>query len=201
MWKKLPSKKQKEILDFIEGFQKQKQYSPSLKEIADNFQIKIPTVHQHIDALKEKGFLKKEKGKKRSIKSCTLANNDMVKIMLLGIIPAGGPIEPIENPEPLQIPKQMLKKSGSHYALKVSGKSMIEEGIFDGDIIIVREQPVVENGENAVIYLPDDNTTTLKKIYQEENRVKLVPANKEMRPFYEKSVQIQGKVVGIIRKF
>jgi SOS regulatory protein LexA len=123
-----------------------------------------------------------------------------VEIPLLGIIPAGGPIEPIEDPEPLQVPQQMLSKSGRHYALKVSGTSMIEEGISDGDIIIVREQPSVENGEKAVAYLPDKNSVTLKKIYKEKSRIKLVPANKTMEPFYEKNVEIQGKVIGVLRK-
>ena len=86
-----------------------------------------------------------------------------------------------------------------HYALKVVGTSMIEEGITDGDIVIVREQDQVNDGEKAVAYLPDKDAVTLKKIYREKNRIKLVPANKYMKPFYARDVQIQGKVVGVLR--
>ena len=119
----------------------------------------------------------------------------------MGLITAGGPIEAIRNPEPIEVPRSMLSRGANHYALKVLGTSMIEEGISDGDIIIVREQPIVENGEKAVAYLPDKNAVTLKKIYQEKNRVKLVPANKTMKPFYEKNVEVQGKVIGVFRKY
>ena len=93
----------------------------------------------------------------------------------------------------------MLSKGANYYALKVAGVSMIEDGIFDGDIVIVRDQPTVENGEKAVAYLPDQDAVTLKKIYHEKNRVKLVPANQKMKPFYETNVEIQGKVVGVLR--
>jgi repressor LexA len=77
---------------------------------------------------------------------------------------------------------------------------MVEEGISDGDIVIVREQPTVDNGEKAVAYLPDKDAVTLKKIYREKNRIKFVPANATMKPFYEKIVEIQGKVIGVLRK-
>ncbi|MBA3788919.1 hypothetical protein H0X32_00805 [Patescibacteria group bacterium] len=93
----------------------------------------------------------------------------------------------------------MLSRGFNHYALKVSGRSMIEEGISDGDIVIVREQPTVDDGEKAVAYMPDRNEVTLKKIYREKNRIKLVPANHTMKPFYETNVEIQGKVVGVLR--
>lgn len=202
MWTQQPSKKQKEVLAFINGFQEKKGYSPSLKEIAFHFRISIPTVHQHLKYLKNKGLISKKKGKKRSIEVYNPPKNELVRIPLLGTISAGGPIEPIEDPEPLDVPKHMLSKTGRHYALRVSGTSMMEkeEGIFDGDIVIVREQPVVENGEKAVAYLPDKNEVTLKKIYKEKNRVRLQPANKEMSPFYEKNVEIQGKVISVLRR-
>ena len=94
----------------------------------------------------------------------------------------------------------MLSPGANYYALKVSGLSMIEEGISDGDIVVVRDQPTVDDGEKAVAYMPDRNEVTLKKIYREKNRIKLVPANKYMKPFYETNVTIQGKVVGVLRK-
>lgn len=199
-WINKPSKRQAEILQFVTKFQKEKGYAPSLKEIADNFDISIPTVHQHIAYLREKNLLATEKGKKRSIQAFNDRKRDVAEIPLLGVISAGGPIEAISNPEPIEVPRSMLTGGADYYALKVEGVSMIEEGISDGDVVIVRQQQTVDDGEKAVAYLPDRDAVTLKKIYREKNRVKLVPANKYMKPFYEKNVEVQGKVVGVIRK-
>lgn len=118
----------------------------------------------------------------------------------MGIIAAGGPIEAIRDPRPIEVPRNMLSAGANYYALKIAGVSMIEDGIFDGDIIIVREQSNVENGEKAVAYLPEKDAVTLKRIYREKNRIKLVPANQKMEPFYETNVEIQGKVAGVLRK-
>ena len=123
-----------------------------------------------------------------------------VEILLMGLIPAGGPIEAISDPKPIEVPRNMLSSGVNYYALKVTGRSMIEEGISDGDIVIIREQQTVDDGEKAVAYMPDRNEVTLKKIYREKDRIKLVPANKYMEPFYETNVEIQGKVVGVLRK-
>lgn len=201
MWTTKPSKRQAEILSFIRQFQRERGYSPSLAEIASRFKISIPTVHQHISYLKKKNLLATHKGKKRSIQAFNDQKRDLVEIPLMGLIAAGGPIAAVRNPEPIEVPRSMLSRGANHYALKVSGTSMIEEGISDGDIIIVREQPIVDDGEKAVAYLPDRDEVTLKKIYRDKNRIKLVPANKTMKPFYEKNVEVQGKVVGVIRKY
>lgn len=196
-----PSKRQAEILQFITKFQREKRYSPSLGEMANNFGVSIPTIHQHIFYLRKKNLLFADKGKRRSIQAFNDQKRDLVEIPLMGLIAAGGPIEPIRNPEPIEVPRSMLSKGGAdYYALKVSGISMIEEGISDGDIVIVREQPTVDDGEKAVVYLPDKDAVTLKKVYRERNRIKLVPANKTMKPFYEKNVEVQGKVIGVLRK-
>jgi repressor LexA len=194
-----PSKRQAEILKFVTKFQREKNYSPSLGEIAEHFDVSIPTVHQHISYLRKKNLLSANKGKRRSIQIFNNHKRDLVEIPLMGLIPAGGPIEAIRNPEPIEVPRSMLSRGFNHYALKVVGRSMIEEGISDGDIIIVREQPAVADGEKAVAYIPDRNEVTLKKIYREKNRIKLVPANDTMKPFYETNVEIQGKVVGVLR--
>lgn len=200
VWTTKPSKRQAEILEFIAKFQRTNGYSPSLAEIASHFNISIPTVHQHVVFLRKKKLLATLKGKKRSIQPFNDQERDLVGVPLMGLIAAGGPIEAIRNPEPIEVPRSMLSRGTNHYALKVSGTSMIEEGISDGDIVIVREQPTVDDGEKAVAYLPDKDAVTLKKIYRDENRIKLVPANKTMRPFYEKNVEVQGKVVGVLRK-
>src|SRR3989344_1633954 len=195
-----PSKKQAEILKFVGKFQKDKGYAPSLREIAEYFDISVPTVHQHVSYLRGKNLLATEKGKKRSIQTFSDSKGDIAEVPLLGIISAGGPIEAISNPEPIEVPRSMLSLGGEYYALKVEGVSMIEEGISDGDIVIVRQQQTVDDGEKAVAYLPDKDAVTLKKIYREKNRIKLVPANKTMKPFYETHVLIQGKVIGVLRK-
>jgi repressor LexA len=194
-----PSKRQAEILEFIAQFQKESSYSPSLKEIAVNFDISIPTVHEHISFMKEKSLLGTEKGRKRSIQTFNNHKIGLVNVPLLGYIAAGKPIEPIINQESVEVPRNMLSRGANHYALRVTGESMINEGIMDGDIVLVREQARVENGEKAVAYLPDTNEVTLKKLYVENNRFKLVPANKNMKPFYKKNVEVQGKVIGVLR--
>lgn len=195
-----PSKRQVEVFQFITKFQRAKGYSPSLGEIADHFEVSIPTIHQHISYLQKKNLLSADKGKKRSIQTFNDQKRDLVEIPLMGLIAAGGPIEAIRNPEPIEVPRSMLSRGANYYALKVAGTSMIEEGISDGDIVIVREQQTVDDGEKAVAYLPDKDAVTLKKIYREKKRIKLVPANKYMKPFYETNVEVQGKVVGVLRK-
>ena len=193
--------KQKPILEYIKKYIKEKGYSPSLEEVGRHFKLAKSTIHQHVETLKEKGYLGKSNYQARSIEILGSKKSDLTEISLLGTISAGGPIEPIRNPEPIEVPSNMLSRGANHYALKVSGTSMIEEGISDGDIVIIREQQTVDDGEKAVAYLPDRNEVTLKKIYRGKNRVKLVPANKTMKPFYEKNVEVQGKVLGVIRRY
>ena len=195
-----PTKRQAEILNFAREYRRENGYSPSMVEIAERFGISVPTVHQHIYSLRNKNLLLIDKGKKRSIVTPQDYKSQLVDIPLLGIISAGGPIEAIRDEEMIGVPRSMLPTPSHHYALKVSGVSMIEEGIMDGDIVIVHDQQTVDDGEKAVAYMPERNEVTLKKIYREKNRIKLVPANKTMSPFYETNVQIQGKVVGVLRK-
>jgi len=195
-----PTKRQAEILHFVREYRRENGYSPSMVETAEHFKISVPTVHQHIYSLRNKNLLLVDKGKKRSIVTPQDYKSQLVDIPLLGIISAGGPIEAIRNEEMIGIPRSMLPTPSHHYALKVSGVSMVEEGIMDGDIVIVHDQQTVDDGEKAVVYMPDRNEVTLKKIYREKNRIKLVPANKTMSPFYETNVQIQGRVVGVLRK-
>ena len=195
-----PSKRQAEILQFAREYRRENGYSPSLTEIAKHFDISIPTVHEHISLLQDKNLLTAEKGKKRSIQALRDHKSPVIQIPLMGFISAGGPIEAIRDPQPIEVPRNMLSSGADYYALKVTGRSTIEEGISDGDIVIIRDQQTVDDGEKAVAYMPDRNEVTLKKIYREKDRIKLVPANKYMEPFYETNVEIQGKVVGVLRK-
>lgn len=195
-----PSKRQAEILEFVSSFRQKKGYAPSLAEIAAHFDVSVPTVHQHVAYLRKKNLLATEKGKRRSIQAFNDHKRGVVEIPLMGLIAAGGPIEAIRDPRPIDVPQSMLSAGANYYALKIAGTSMIDDGIFDGDIVVVREQPTVDDGDKAVAYLPDKDAVTLKRIYRENGRIKLVPANPKMKPFYETNVEVQGKVVGIMRK-
>ncbi|UZE93099.1 MAG: transcriptional repressor LexA [Candidatus Nealsonbacteria bacterium] len=192
------TKRQKQILNYIEKFIKAKDYSPSLEEIKKHFRLASrSTIHQHIETLKNKGYLENQP---RIIEVSNNKNSDLIKIPVLGTIAAGEPIEAIESPETIKVQKTLLSKSGEHYALRVQGNSMIDEGIYNGDVVILRKQPDAENGE-TVVALINDNEVTLKKIYKEKNGFRLQPANPNIKPIYTKELIIQGKVISVIRNF
>jgi len=166
MTKSLTPQKKK-ILDFINFYSNQKGYSPSLEEIKKKLKLRsVSTIHQHLEEMKKSGYLKKTKNQKRSIDVKNVSS--MTKISLIGFIAAGGPIEAIRNPQNIDVPRNMLSVGSNYYALRIAGTSMIDDGIFNNDIVIVREQPTVEDGEKAVAYLPDKNAVTLKRIYREK---------------------------------
>lgn len=190
--------KQKKVFDFINDYIKDKEYAPTLEEIASHFKLNsVSTVHQFIQALEAKGYLSKEYRKSRSIIPTEMGN---VEIPLLGYIAAGEPIEAISNPEPLSVPKIMLSKGGLHYALKVKGNSMIDEGIYDGDTVIIRRQEMALNGQK-VVALINGNEAALKKIYKEKNGFRLQPANSSIKPIFVRNLIIQGKVIGVLPNY
>jgi len=194
------TKRQKQVLDFIKSFTDKKGYAPSLEEITKYLRLSsVSTAHFHISKLEEEGLIIREKNEPRAIK-IKEKKEELVKIPLIGTIAAGEPIEAIEDPEIIKVPKSQLSKSGEHYALRVQGNSMIDEGIFDGDIVVIRKQPDAENGETVVALL-NDNEVTLKKIYKEKNGFRLQPANPNLKPIFTKKLMIQGKVITVIRKF
>lgn len=189
--------KQKAILDFIISFTDKKGYAPSLEEIKTRFQLKaVSTVHQYVKTLYKKGFINKEDHTPRSIST----SSREVEIPLLGYIAAGEPIEAISNPEPIKVPQTMLPKSGLHYALKVKGNSMMDEGIYDGDTVVIRRQETAENGQK-VVALINGSEATLKKIYKEKGGFRLQPANSSMKPIFVKDLIIQGRVTGVIPNY
>jgi len=194
------TKRQKQVLDFIKSFTDKKGFAPSLEEITKHLRLSsVSTAHFHVSKLEKEGFIKREKNGPRAIK-IKEEKEKLVKIPLVGTIAAGEPIEAIEDRETIKIPKSQLSKSGEHYALRVQGNSMIDEGIFDGDIVVIRKQPDAENGE-TIVALINDNEVTLKKIYKEKNGFRLQPANPEIKPIFTRELAIQGKVVSIIRNF
>jgi SOS regulatory protein LexA len=194
--------KQKQILDYIKKYIKEKEYSPAFAEIGKHFKLAKSTIHGHIETLKEKGYLNKLDYHSRSIE--LLENkklSGLVEIPLLGTIAAGQPIEAIEIPnETITITKNEIGKIGKHYALRVQGNSMIDEGIFDGDIVVLRQQQTADDGQTVVAII-NDNEATLKKIYRERDIFRLQPANPSLFPLYIKELEIRGVVVKIIRNF
>ncbi len=196
---RIPSKKQAEVLHFINSFLQKNGYAPSLVEIATFFNVSVPTVHQHVSALKNKNLISKQKSKRRSIESY-LGDGTItaVTVPLMGIIAAGGPIEAIRDVRPIEVPRSMVPAGSKYFALRIAGDSMIEDGIPDGSIVIIREQQSADDGDRVVAYIPERNEVTLKRLYRERGRFKLVPANKRLKPFYEDIVDVQGRVMGVI---
>ena len=194
------TKKQKQIYDFIAEYVENYGYSPSLTEIGEEFGIAtVSTIHKHISNLIEKGLIKKIKGVARSLELIEKKTGDFIAIPLTGLITAGRPIEAIEIPdEVIEISKDRRFQEGELYALKVKGNSMIGDGIFDGDIAIIKKQEWADNGDTAVAII-DDNEATLKKFYKEKGRIRLQPANPTFEPIFRKQVEVRGIVVKIIR--
>lgn len=195
------TKRQKEVLDFIKSYIDDNSYSPTLEEIKQGLKLSaVSTIHQHIDALINKGFINKFDNLARAIELNSIGEprSNFLEIPLLGVITAGQPIEAIEIPETVSVPKEFAREPGQHYGLKVKGDSMEDDGIFDEDTVIIRNQPAVENGEIGVAVV-NDNEATLKRIYKEKNHFKLQPANKKYNPVKVKELEVRGKVTGVLR--
>ena len=192
------SKRQKEVFDFVKNFILKKSYSPSLEEIRKHFGLaSVSTAHYHVKKLQESGLLLKEYNQPRGVS--TTEEKEVIDIPLVGAITAGQPIEAIEIPgETITISRNEVGRFGNFYALKVVGNSMIDEGIFDGDTVVLRKQECADNGQTVVAII-DENQATLKKIYREKDRVRLQPANPQLFPFYRTEVEIRGVVVKVIR--
>lgn len=200
------TKRQKEILDFVNKFIAQHGYSPSYMEVAQGLGLSSPaTIHQHIKALELKGALKALQNRKRALEPINMAlasyrDNLAVDLPLVGLITAGEPIEAIENRETIALPADFAPHVENSYVLKVKGQSMIEEGIWDGDYVVVERNHSPKNGD-VVVALLDNAYATLKKFYREKDRIRLQPANNAMKPIYSKDPLIQGIVRAVIRKF
>lgn len=194
------TKKQKEILDFITQFIQSNEYAPSYREIADYFGLSsTATVHEHVKALEDKGLITSAQNEARSLEIVGSRFGKSIELPLVGLITAGEPIEAVEQNETISVPKEMVRDENS-YVLRVRGESMIEEGILDGDFVIVERNYYPVNGD-VVVALLDNNYATLKKYYREKNRIRLQPANKTMSPIYAKNPAIQGIVKAILRTF
>jgi len=194
------TKRQKQILDLVTTYTQKHGYAPSLEEIKKRLKLKsVSTIHEHIATLENKGYLQKQKNQPRSVSA--LKTGRLVQIPILGRIAAGQPIEVIEEDrETIAISQDLLPKASELYALRVQGDSMIDEGVNDGDTILVKKQNTAENG-NKVVALLNGNEATLKTFYKEKGQIRLQPANKKMESLIFKngrSISIQGIVLDII---
>lgn len=192
------TKKQKRVFDFINTYRLENGISPTIEELRKKLKLKSPaTVHEHIDTLKEKGYLAKNVGSARNM-TPKKEIRTIFEIPVLGRIAAGSPIEVIEDfQDVVAVSSPSIKDSKGYYALRVVGDSMIDEGIFDGDIVIIKKQSVAENGQTVVAII-DDNQATLKKLYREKGRFRLQPRNPNVLPLFRTDVEVRGVVVQVI---
>jgi len=197
------TKRQREILDFLNDFIQQHGYAPSLEEIGRRFGLSsLATVHKHLTNLEEKGFIKRSWNRSRSVELIpTRVGVRAVELTLLGYVAAGSPIEAVVGTETIAVPENLVGKHDT-YVLRVRGDSMIDEQIRDGDYVIVEDRRTADNGE-MVIALLHGSDVTLKKFYREQGRIRLQPANPAMQPIFVPldQVQLQGVVVGVMRRY
>jgi len=197
------TKRQREILDYLNEFIQQHGYAPSLEEIGKRFGLSsLATVHKHLTNLQQKGFIKRAWNRSRSVElmpSRLLGRT--VELPLLGYVAAGAPIEAIVGNETIDVP-ETLAGNRDTYVLRVKGDSMIDEQIRDGDFVIVEDRKTAENGETVVALLLGSDVT-LKKFYRENGKVRLQPANVTIEPIIVpgEQVQVQGVVIGVMRKY
>jgi len=199
------TKRQREILTYLDTYSEDKGYAPSFEEIAEHFNYNsLATVHEHLSNLERKGYIKRSYNESRAIE--ILPSDAMpraVELPLMGAVAAGVPIEAIANDETVTVPESLIQRGGNHYVLRVRGSSMIDEQIRDGDFVIVNERKSADNGE-MVIAMLHGNSATVKKLYRErDGRIRLQPANETMAPMYvhENDISIQGIVVGVLRRY
>mgnify|MGYP003571296442 CR=1 FL=1 len=201
------TKRQKEILTFIKKFYAEKKYPPSIRETGSAIGLSSPaTVHVHINKLIEKGYLKRGEGSNHLIELLVPnefenQKEDVISVPLIGKVTAGNPIEAIEVPDELfSLPTYLIPKKKEVFTLKVDGNSMINAGIFSGDIVIVERCNTAHNGE-IVVAMDDENQVTLKRFYKEDGYFRLQPENDLMNPIILREVTILGKAIGLYRKF
>lgn len=199
-------RRQRQILDFIKQFIQSNGSAPTLRQIAEAIGVSsLATVHEHLTTLEEKGVIRRKTGKTRSIDLVgTLEQelaSDGLEVPILGFIAAGEPIEPYTDPNAtLSISPTFVSGAKRVFVLQVRGNSMIEEQIRDGDYVVVEQAEEAKNGE-IVVALLDNGMATLKRFFRETTRIRLEPANAQMSPIFVKNARIQGKVVGLIRRY
>ena len=200
-------KRERRALEFISQYIQRNGYAPILSEIAENLNVNaISTIHELVARLVTKGYLKKTAGYERGLELVSdkvkfNPNETAMELPVLGFIAAGAPLEPYTDPNYyLPVPANIIQPKKTGYILQVKGDSMIEEGILDGDFVVIEHQQNAQNGDIVVAVLPN-GLATLKRIIFEKDRIRLDPANSSMTPIYTTHVKIQGRVVAVFRKY
>lgn len=196
------TKRQKQILDYLTGYRTRYGYSPSIEEIRDHLGLSaVSTVHRHLENMVAEGLITREKHRSRSAAPRQGGGSGSVEVPLLGMVAAGVPIEAYPVPETVTLPEDLVRGEES-YALRVRGDSMIEDGILEGDTIIVERRETARDGE-VVVALVGGTEVTVKRYFREGRSIRLQPANAAMEPILvdESEIRIQGVVVGLMRKF
>lgn len=199
-------KQKRAILEYLQKYIKDHGYAPTLSEIAKAFSLSsLATVHEHLAFLEEAGFIKRDRNNARGIELIDPEHDEAADatsflLPLVGTIAAGSPIEAAEDKsEMIAVPRELVGRKNA-YILKVRGDSMIESLVADGDFVVVEKSQLARDGD-MVVALLDDGTATLKKFFKKKNFVRLQPANANYKPIDVQNVTIQGKVIGVIRKF
>lgn len=198
-------KRQRQIVDFISQYIQRQGYSPTLQEIAEALGVSsLATVHEHLQALIKKKIIRKYEGAVRGLELIDKKigqTMQAVELPILGYIVAGKPIEPYDEPDAsLKVSPTMLTGKKKAFVLRVNGESMRDDGIYDGDFVVCEETDSATDGD-IVIALLENGLATLKRFFKEKTRIRLEPANAAMSPIYATHVRVQGKVVGVIRRF
>lgn len=198
--------RERQLLEFISQFIQRYGFAPTLQEMADGVGVKAAaTIHEHLRNLERKGFVKLIAGTKRGLEvigpTAKREGETAVELPVLGFIAAGEPLEPHTDPNfYLSVSPHLVPRNKPAYVLQVKGESLIDEGILDGDYVIIQYQEEAVNGDIVVAILRN-GLATLKRIFFEDGKIKLAPANARMSPIYVTEVKIQGKVIGVIRKY
>lgn len=198
-------RRQKQILDFLDGYIEKYGNAPTLVQIAKHLGVSsLATVHEHLATLEKKGLIKKSRGITRGIELIEQRIGKIVKgveLPVMGFVAAGAPIEPYTDPNAtFPVSQNLITPNKRSYVLQVRGESMVDDGILDGDFVVVEETNHANNGD-IVIAMIENGVVTLKRFFKEADRVRLQPANSTMQPIYAKNVTIQGKVTSVIRRY
>jgi len=204
------SSKQQQILVFLRRFREEKDYPPTVRDILKACGISSTSVVDYnLRILERQGYIRRDREVSRGIEMLDKTQRRIVRVPLLGYIAAGEPIpvptsdtwetEPLDT---VEVSSELIRRKEKVYALKVKGTSMVDALINDGDIVLMHQENTAENGEMVAAWLKKDEETTLKKLYRERNRIRLQPANVQMKPIYTepRNVEVQGKVIGVIRQ-
>lgn len=199
------TRRQKQLLDYIQDYLQTNGYAPSFEEIADHFTFRsLATVHEHLTNLERKGYIRRAHNESRAIEVVPpLGQSGATELPLLGQVAAGQPIEAVVQPETIAVPNDLVPRRGHAYALRVRGDSMVDDHILDGDYVVVHSREAAENGE-TVIALVEGTSATVKRYYREAGGwIRLQPSNDRLPPIrvHENDILIQGVVVGVIRKY